>query len=154
MTLFNCGPPVSIASIRARYFSTNDRAVNLPDSIPRCRSSIDSSLNSNDGSLNTDGGEPFAEPFCASVRYPAANALPATPAARNDRRLGRFGFGENRISRGTLLLRMLEHGDEKRLAVAPASPVIHRRRHDEPAMVCVGRVNRQRVSADAEYHRR
>ena len=149
ITLFNCGPPASTASMRAKYFSTNDRAVYLPDSFPA------EDRRSTAHSIQTAGRctQMVASHSRTVLRFGPISRTPThcrSPAARNDRRLGRFGFGENRISRGTLLLRMLEHGDEKRFAVAPASPVIHRRRHNEPAMVRVVRVDRERVAANAE----
>ena len=47
ITLCSEGPCRSIASIRARYLSTSDRAVSRPDSIRRCRSAMVASSRSN-----------------------------------------------------------------------------------------------------------
>ena len=40
MIAFTAGPRLSISSMRARYFSANECAVNLPDFIPSCSSGI------------------------------------------------------------------------------------------------------------------
>jgi len=40
MTLLSAGPCLSISSMRADYFPPGDRAVNLPDFIPSCRSAM------------------------------------------------------------------------------------------------------------------
>ena len=47
MIAFTAGPRLSISSMRAEYFSTSDRAVNLPDFIPSCSSEIVISSSSN-----------------------------------------------------------------------------------------------------------
>src|SRR5579872_2831197 len=40
ITLLMAGPCLSIWSMRARYFSAMERALNLPDAIPACKSAI------------------------------------------------------------------------------------------------------------------
>src|SRR6266851_4106814 len=47
-TLLMAGPCLSISSMRAVYLSTSERAVNLPDFIPSCRSAIVISSSSKD----------------------------------------------------------------------------------------------------------
>ena len=47
ITLLSAGPCLSISSIRARYFSVMERAVNFPEAIPACRSAMVISSNSN-----------------------------------------------------------------------------------------------------------
>jgi len=49
MTAFIAGPRLSIASMRTRYFSAIERAVNLPDFIPSWRAAIVISSKSNRG---------------------------------------------------------------------------------------------------------
>ena len=49
MTEFTAGPCLSIASMRARYFSAIERAVNLPDFIPSWRAAMVISSNSKGG---------------------------------------------------------------------------------------------------------
>ncbi len=46
MIAFTAGPCLSTSSMRAEYFSTSDRDVNLPDFIPSCSSEIVISSNS------------------------------------------------------------------------------------------------------------
>ena len=46
ITLLSAGPCLSISWMRARYFSVRERAVNLPDFIPRCNSAMVNSSSS------------------------------------------------------------------------------------------------------------
>ena len=64
ITLLTAGPCLSIASIRDRYFSAIDRAVNLPENIPAWRSEIVISSSSKDGKSG-------AEICAGSSRAPA-----------------------------------------------------------------------------------
>jgi hypothetical protein len=75
MTLLTAGPCLSTASIRARYFSARERAVNFPDFIPSWRS-VRVSSSSSDGLIGSAGA--------------AAGAAPAArrPAWRKWRRFG------------------------------------------------------------------
>ena len=51
ITLFIAGPCLSISSMRARYFSVIERALNFPEAIPACRSAMVISSNSNGSDL-------------------------------------------------------------------------------------------------------
>src|ERR1019366_2184420 len=74
MTLLTEGPRLSTAAIRSWYFSTSDRAVNLPDFIPACSSTTVISSSSN-------GFTPEAEaPVCAGSGA-AADTSRAAPRA-------------------------------------------------------------------------
>ena len=73
MTAFTAGPGLSLrgvstSSMRSRYFSTSERAVNFPDFIPSCNSGIVISSSSN---AFTSGG---ADSTGAATTRPALSA--------------------------------------------------------------------------------
>ena len=89
ITVLIVGPCLSISSIRARYFSVIERALNFPEAIPVCRSAMVISSNSNG--------------FIARVRgrrrkRPEPPPLPAT--LPRQRRLERWLAG-NAAAQGT-----------------------------------------------------
>src|SRR5580692_7874817 len=75
MTPLSVGPCLSISSIRARYFSVIERAVNFPEAIPACRSAVVISSNSN-GLIS--GVEAEQGTLLAAAR--AGNTVAPTPA--------------------------------------------------------------------------
>ena len=81
MTLFSMGPLRSMASMRARYFSASERAVNLPEASADWRSPIVVSSSSNAGTAEDgDTGE--------SSRAVARAGSRAALACRKRRRAG------------------------------------------------------------------
>src|ERR1022692_3831610 len=90
ITLLIAGPCLSISSIREVYFSTRERAVNLPDFIPSCRSVIVNSSSSKDlipeAGTSDSVSRAASRPGGESGANDAA-ALPTTVALRKVRRL-------------------------------------------------------------------
>ena len=88
ITLLTLGPLLSIAAIRARYFSAIECAVYFPDFIPSCNSPIVISSNSNAGtSAATSLPRAAANTGCKTG--PAAAATPPSKlACKNVRRPG------------------------------------------------------------------
>src|SRR6202050_2068844 len=95
--LLIAGPCLSISPMRAEYFSTRERAGNLPDFIPSCKSMIVISSSSK-GWTSGAAGAPFeglavadvvslADPNAGYSGVRLAAALPITVALRNERRL-------------------------------------------------------------------
>src|SRR5271165_4537520 len=88
MTLFTDGPLLSTSSMRAEYFPTSDRAVNLPDFIPSCKSAMVTSssskaLTSGTGAVGASAAAARAAP---SAGYIVAAAPVTSPDFKNDRR--------------------------------------------------------------------
>src|SRR5271157_3605343 len=99
MMELRAGPRLSTSSMRAVYFSTSDRAVNLPDFIPSCSSAIVISsslkgLTSGFGSGHPlppdvdEAGEDAAAPAPPSAGKNAEGAPVTSADCRNERREG------------------------------------------------------------------
>src|SRR5579864_5544027 len=87
MMSFTAGPRLSISSMRAEYFSTNERAVNLPDFMPSCNSAMVISSSSNgltSGAGDFDGGA--ISRAAPRAGYKLAAAVVVTAFCRNWRR--------------------------------------------------------------------
>src|SRR5258708_3723811 len=90
MTALSAGPCLSTSSIRAEYFSTSERAVNLLDFMPSCNSEIVISSSSNDftaGGPTAGSGDEEAARAALSAGY-TVTALPVMMLLRrNERRV-------------------------------------------------------------------
>src|ERR1700733_825245 len=97
MIALRAGPCLSIASMRARYFSVIEREVYFPDFMPSCKSEMVISSSSNAGTSpakTTDflasATSPATSGFAAAV---AIAAVPSKDARKNSRRAGAAGVG-------------------------------------------------------------
>ena len=95
MTLLTPGPCLSIASIRARYFSAIECAVYMPDFMPSCKSAMVFSSNSNEGTSTRCVPCEFSRATAKADLVKGAAAAVAPPirlSCRNLLRSGRAGF--------------------------------------------------------------
>src|SRR5580698_594799 len=114
MIALRAGPCLSIASMRARYFSVIEREVNFPDFIPSCKSEIVISSSSNAGISPAEdlAFAPRLENSSATSGFAAAVAIAAVPskdARKNSRRAGVAGSGR---FASTLSVQLLSVGFE------------------------------------------
>jgi len=94
MMLFIAGPCLSMLSIRSRYFSTSERALNLPDFIPACISVM---------VISSSSDEEGEDGTSVSGRIHTAK-VPAIPVAKPDRRKSRRPFVAGLSDAGDLLM--------------------------------------------------
>src|SRR5437868_3082327 len=79
MIAFTAGPRLSVSSMRCEYFSTNARAVNLPEVIPSCSSAMVISSSSKGA---TSGTGDVAGRGISRAPLKAGRRVTATPAAK------------------------------------------------------------------------